>query len=89
MTEFIGKLNTQSTAGEKKLFHLLSTTFGADPQAICYYEPQIGGICPDFVILAPTFGVILIVGVLYDFVTGRREIRFNFKYNIQRGTLNE
>lgn len=60
MAKFIGNLTLSSTSGERRVHQLLHKTFEKVSGVYCYYEPIIGDIYPDFIILSPTFGVVII-----------------------------
>lgn len=60
MAKFIGNLTLNSTAGERRAHQLLLKAFETVSGIYCYYEQLIGHICPDFIILSPTFGVVII-----------------------------
>ncbi len=48
---------TSATAGEKRLHHLLARL---PDDCVVYYEPDIEGRHPDFVVLCPTLGILVI-----------------------------
>jgi superfamily I DNA/RNA helicase len=60
MTEFIGKLTSTSTTGEKRVYRILETLFEDDPHTFCYYEPLIVDHRPDFVLFNPQYGCLII-----------------------------
>lgn len=51
-------IRTTSTAGERQLFHTLKTYLPDD--YIVYYEPEIRGKRPDFVIIGPDLGLVVL-----------------------------
>ena len=60
MGKVIGVLSRNSTPGEKKIFKYITLKFKSDSTVFCYYEPLIGDERPDFLLLGPTFGVVVI-----------------------------
>jgi len=60
MAKILGNLSSDSTNGEKKVFNALSAIPDEDLNLLCYYEPIIGGFHPDFILLSPKIGVIII-----------------------------
>jgi len=60
MTKFIGRLSNQSQPGERKVYNYIEKVFQDEPDTFCYYEPIVGGLYPDFIIVSPQFGVLII-----------------------------
>lgn len=60
MGKFVGKLDESATPGERKVYTYLSNMFEEDPNVYCYYEPLVGENYPDFVVIGPDFGTIII-----------------------------
>ena len=60
MTKFIGRLSQISRLGERKVYNYFERLFQEDPNTFCYYEPIIGGQSPDFIIISPQFGVLIV-----------------------------
>ncbi len=60
MTHFIGEPGQAATGGEKRLFRRIKHAFGDEPGMYCYTEPAIGDDRPDFVLMDPSFGIIVI-----------------------------
>jgi hypothetical protein len=49
-----------ATIGERMFFNRVERIFPSNNNTIGYFEPEIGGLRPDFLILSPHFGVIVI-----------------------------
>ena len=60
MGNIIGLLGGNSSNGERRLFKYLTKKFESDPSVSCYYEPLIGDARPDFLLLSPTIGIVVI-----------------------------
>jgi len=60
MTKFIGRLSNQSQPGERKVYNYIEKVFQDEPTTFCYYEPIVGGLYPDFIIVSPQFGVLIL-----------------------------
>ncbi len=60
MTKFIGRLSNHSQPGERKVYNYIERVFQDEPNTFCYYEPIVGGLYPDFIIVSPQFGVLII-----------------------------
>ncbi len=48
-----------ATAGERSFFNRVKQTFSDEKKVIGYFEPDVGGLHPDFLLLSPDFGVIV------------------------------
>ena len=60
MTNIVGKLTELSTKGEIKLFTYFSEIFDVTEYVSCYYEPEINGYRPDFILFGKKFGIIIL-----------------------------
>ncbi len=60
MTKFIGKLRSTSQPGEKKVYSFIDQAFEGEQKTFCYFQPILGGKAPDFLLISPTFGVVII-----------------------------
>ena len=60
MTNIVGKLTELSTKGEIKLFTYFSEIFDVTEYVSCYYEPEINGYRPDFILFVKKFGIIIL-----------------------------
>ena len=48
-----------ATLEERSFFNRIEYLFGENNNVISYFEPDIGGLRPDFILLLPKFGVII------------------------------
>ncbi|MFX0188527.1 MAG: NERD domain-containing protein, partial [Candidatus Hodarchaeota archaeon] len=48
-----------ATAGERSFFNRVKQFISDENRGIGYFEPDIGGLHPDFLLLSPDFGVIV------------------------------
>ena len=60
MTNIVGKLTELSTKGEVKLFTHFSEIFDPNENVSCYYEPEINGYRPDFILFGKKFGIVIL-----------------------------
>ena len=61
MFKMVGSVGADAMPGEKKVATLLQNIFDQDEREIWgYYEPLIGDLRPDFLLLSPNFGVVVI-----------------------------
>ncbi len=56
----LNKPPPNATQGEKLVYKRLEYITNSHPQCLGYAEPDIGGLRPDFLLLSPEFGVIII-----------------------------
>ncbi|MBN1802589.1 MAG: ATP-binding domain-containing protein [Candidatus Lokiarchaeota archaeon] len=56
----LNKPPPNATQGENLVFNRLDFFTNSHPEALGYVEPDIGGFRPDFLLLSPKFGVIII-----------------------------
>jgi superfamily I DNA and RNA helicase len=60
MANFLSEPPETATSGEKTFFSRIQEIFPEENHIIGYFEPDIGGIHPDFVLLSPKFGIIIV-----------------------------
>ena len=56
----LNKPPTTATQGERSFFNRIEYHFEENNNVIGYFEPDIGGLHPDFLLLSPDFGVIVV-----------------------------
>ena len=49
-----------ATIGERMFFNRVERSFPSNNSTIGYFEPEIGGLRPDFLLLSPHFGVVVV-----------------------------
>ncbi len=64
----LNKPPPNATLGEKSFYKRIETFIENNPHVIGYVEPYIGGLRPDFILLSPKFGVLIVE--IKDFVSG-------------------
>lgn len=60
MTQIIGKLTNSSTPGEKQIYRYLEMLLEQEDEIICYYNPIIDDIRPDFLLIGKNFGICIL-----------------------------
>ncbi len=60
MADFIGRLPPNATEGERAVHARLIKFYEASPEVFVYYEPGLGDFRPDFLVLDPNRGVIIV-----------------------------
>ena len=60
MVEFIGNLGQNATKGEKKFHSQVSSCFQDVNDIFCYIEPPLGSYRPDFLLISPKLGAIIV-----------------------------
>ena len=60
MAKFLSKPESNATAGERAFFNRIQAYFEGDDKVLVYFEPYIGNLQPDFLILSPNFGIIIV-----------------------------
>ncbi|TFF96253.1 MAG: hypothetical protein EU547_06610, partial [Promethearchaeota archaeon] len=60
MAKFLSEPSTNATLGETFFFNRLETYFEKRADVLIYYEPNIRELRPDFLMLSPRFGVMLV-----------------------------
>lgn len=59
MADFLSKPPSTATEGEKKFYYRIEQVFLKENHLIGYFEPYIGDLHPDFILISPKFGVII------------------------------
>lgn len=60
MATILSKPGSEATSGERSVFYRIEHVFAGEDDPIIYFEPNIGDLRPDFLILSPSFGIIII-----------------------------
>ncbi|XEO75477.1 hypothetical protein WKT22_00495 [Candidatus Lokiarchaeum ossiferum] len=60
MGNFMGALGQSATRGERTFHNYIEAIYKDTEDCFCYVEPQIDEKHPDFVLLSPTFGVVIV-----------------------------
>ena len=60
MADFLSKPPLTATVGERAFYNRIKSFFLGEQHVLGYFEPDIGGIHPDFLILSPKYGILLI-----------------------------
>lgn len=60
MVEMRNEYPKTAPKGERTCYRYIQTIFSADPSVICYHNPYVNGLRPDFVLFSSHFGIILI-----------------------------
>ncbi|MBD3214590.1 MAG: AAA family ATPase [Candidatus Lokiarchaeota archaeon] len=60
MLKVLSKPNSNSTSGERSFFYRIENYFAEKSGVYLYFEPDINTLRPDFLLLSPNFGVIII-----------------------------
>src|SRR5271157_2474121 len=60
MGHFIGSPAETATGGEWKFYRHMREILKKWDEVTCYYEPWLGDLHPDFLLLSPQFGVIVV-----------------------------
>lgn len=60
MADFLSKPPLTATAGERAFYNRIKSIFLGENHVLGYFEPDIGGIHPDFLLLSPKYGLIVI-----------------------------
>ncbi len=55
----LNKPSPNATSGERSFFNRIDQIYGENDTVIGYVEPDIGGLHPDFLLMSPSFGVVL------------------------------
>lgn len=59
MANFLSEPPESATSGEKSFFSRIQSIYPEENHIIGYFEPDIGGLHPDYVLLSPNFGIII------------------------------
>ena len=60
MANFLSQPPLTATAGERAFYNRINRVFLGENHLLGYFEPDIGGIHPDFLLLSPKYGVIIV-----------------------------
>jgi superfamily I DNA/RNA helicase len=60
MAKFLSKPPSTATNGERVFFIRVAHAFTEEDHVIGYFEPNIGGLHPDFLFLSPKFGILIV-----------------------------
>jgi len=60
MANFLSKPSSTATDGERMFYNRITTFFEKQSHVIAYFEPYIGDLHPDFVILSPQHGILIV-----------------------------
>jgi len=60
MANFLSQPPLMATAGERAFYNRINSVFIGEDHLLGYFEPDIGGIHPDFLLLSPKYGVIIV-----------------------------
>lgn len=59
MANFLSKPPSTATKGERLFYNRIESVFAEENHLIGYFEPYIGNLHPDFVLISPKFGIII------------------------------
>ncbi len=60
MANFLSKPPVSATSGERAFYNRIKHVYLGEDHLLGYFEPDIGGLHPDFVLLSPKYGIIII-----------------------------
>ena len=60
MAIFLSELSETATSGERAFFNRIQSIFAEVNHMIGYFEPDIGGLHPDFLLISPKFGITIV-----------------------------
>lgn len=60
MADFLSIPPSTATDGERAFYNRIEQIFSEENHIIGYFEPDIGGLHPDFLLLSPKYGVIIV-----------------------------
>ncbi len=60
MANFLSQPPLTATAGERAFYNRITHVFIGEDHILGYFEPDIGGIHPDFLLLSPKYGIIIV-----------------------------
>ncbi|MFX0010137.1 MAG: UvrD-helicase domain-containing protein [Candidatus Hermodarchaeota archaeon] len=60
MANFLSEPPETATSGEKAFFSRIQSIYPEESHIIGYFEPDIGGLHPDYVLLSPKFGIVIV-----------------------------
>lgn len=59
MANFLSKPPSTATKGERLFYNQIESVFAEENHLIGYFEPYIGNLYPDFVLISPKYGIII------------------------------
>ena len=60
MANFLSQPPSSATDGERAFYNRISNVFIEEDHLLGYFEPDIGGLHPDFLLLSPEYGIIIV-----------------------------
>lgn len=60
MANFLSQPPLTATDGERAFYNRIKSVFIGEDHILGYFEPDIGGIHPDFLLLSPKYGIIIV-----------------------------
>ena len=60
MANFLSQPPLTATNGERAFYNRIKSVFIGEDHILGYFEPDIGGIHPDFLLLSPKYGIIIV-----------------------------
>lgn len=60
MAKILSKPKSNATSGERSFYNRIKHYFSEDNDVFLYFEPNIDGLHPDFLLLSPKYGVVII-----------------------------
>jgi len=60
MANFLSKPPSTATDGERAFYMRIKSVFIGEKNVLGYFEPDIGGNHPDFLLLSPNFGILIV-----------------------------
>lgn len=60
MANFLSEPSEIATSGERTFFNRIQSIFTEENHIIGYFEPDLGGLHPDFLLLSPKYGIIIV-----------------------------
>ncbi len=66
MATILSEPPSTATSGEKVVFNRLKDVFSENSNAFIYFEPELGGLRPDFLVLSPEVGILIVEVKDYD-----------------------
>ncbi len=60
MANFLSQPSLSATDGERAFYNRITNVFTEEDHLLGYFEPDIGGLRPDFLLLSPKYGIIIV-----------------------------
>ncbi len=60
MANFLSQPPLSATDGERAFYNRIERIFIEEPHLLVYFEPDIGGLHPDYLLLSPSHGIIIV-----------------------------